>query len=176
METTESIVEAYVRYIKGWPTIPNIPCKGQFEIDLLAINPLTLVRYHIESSVSVSDGFSKLTNDPFSNEMLKQRVQAPSQRRTLGYFIERKFGAEGVLETLKKYGFEKNNYTRVIVSWGWTNEAEKEAQVHNIELWDFRNLIKEIAQTFKGNHGYFKDDTLRTLQLFARASEENKAP
>jgi len=40
METTEKIVEAYVRYVKDWATIPNIKCKGQFEIDLLAIGNL----------------------------------------------------------------------------------------------------------------------------------------
>jgi hypothetical protein len=34
METTEKIVEAYVRYVKRWATIPNIKCDGQFEIDL----------------------------------------------------------------------------------------------------------------------------------------------
>lgn len=39
METTETIVEAYVRYIKGWATIPNIKCSSQLEIDLLAIVP-----------------------------------------------------------------------------------------------------------------------------------------
>ena len=36
METTEKIVEAYVRYVKRWATIPNIRCDGQYEIDLLA--------------------------------------------------------------------------------------------------------------------------------------------
>ena len=41
METTEKIIEAYVRYIMGWATIPNIKCKGQYEIDLLAIDPKT---------------------------------------------------------------------------------------------------------------------------------------
>lgn len=38
-ETTERIVESYVRYVKGWATIPNIKCEGQYEIDLLAIDP-----------------------------------------------------------------------------------------------------------------------------------------
>jgi len=37
METTEKIVEAYVRYVKGWATISNIKCPGQSETDLLAI-------------------------------------------------------------------------------------------------------------------------------------------
>jgi hypothetical protein len=54
METTEKIVEAYVRHVKRWATIPNVRCDGQFEIDLLAIDPVTLERYHIETSVSGS--------------------------------------------------------------------------------------------------------------------------
>ena len=41
METTERIVEAYVRYVKGWAMIPNIKCDGQKEIDLFAIDPKT---------------------------------------------------------------------------------------------------------------------------------------
>jgi hypothetical protein len=51
METTEKIVESYVRYVRGWATIPNIKCPGQYEIDLLAIDPVNLDRYHIESGV-----------------------------------------------------------------------------------------------------------------------------
>lgn len=53
METTEKIVEAYVRYITGWATIPNIKCDAQYEIDLLAINPVSRAHYHIESGVSI---------------------------------------------------------------------------------------------------------------------------
>jgi len=57
METTERIVEAYVRYIRGWATLPNIRCEGQMEIDLLAIDLVSLDRYHIESGVSVSGSY-----------------------------------------------------------------------------------------------------------------------
>jgi hypothetical protein len=60
VETTEKIVEAYVRYVRGWATIPNIKCGGQFEIDLIAVDPRSLDRYHIESGISGSDGFSRL--------------------------------------------------------------------------------------------------------------------
>jgi hypothetical protein len=51
METTEKIVESYCRYVKQWFTIPNIKCKGQYEVDLLAVDttsPKTLHRYHVE--------------------------------------------------------------------------------------------------------------------------------
>src|SRR5262245_51748102 len=91
METTERIVECYARYVKGWMTIPNIKCSGQYEIDLLALNPVSYERYHIESGVSVSGSYSKLTAKPFSTDHLKVRVKQAEQRRTLGYFVERKF-------------------------------------------------------------------------------------
>ncbi len=61
METTDKTVEAYVRYVKGWATIPNIKCPGQNAIDLLAIDPKTGKGYPIETSVSISSGFSKIT-------------------------------------------------------------------------------------------------------------------
>ena len=38
METTEKIVEAYVRYVKNWFMLPNIKCGGQYDIDLLAVD------------------------------------------------------------------------------------------------------------------------------------------
>lgn len=93
METTEKIVEAYCRYIKGWATIPNIKCPGQYEIDLLAIDLSNSERYHIESGVSISGSHSQLTNKPYSEAHLKIRTMTAAQRRTLGYFIERKFGS-----------------------------------------------------------------------------------
>src|SRR5262249_32719706 len=65
METTEKIIECYVRHVLRWATIPNIKCDGQYEIDLIAIDPVNLERYHIESSVSASKGFSRLTAKSF---------------------------------------------------------------------------------------------------------------
>ena len=169
METTEKIVEAYVRYVKDWATIPNIKCKGQFEIDLLAIDPVNLNRYHIESSVSISRSFSKLTAKEFSETAYKERVQKPKQRRTIGYFSERKFESEPVMETLKKYGFIHGNYSKVIVTWGWEDDVPAVAEKLNIELWDFKEILKKIADTFQKEKTYFTDDTLRTLQLFSKA-------
>ena len=101
METTEKIVEAYVRHVKGWATISNIRCEGQYEIDLLAVNPVTLERYHIETSVSGSQVFAKLTAKTFDPILIKKRVQKPAMRRTLGYFVESKFGKPEVVAKLK---------------------------------------------------------------------------
>ena len=179
METTEKIVEAYVRYVKRWFTIPNIRCKGQMEIDLLAIDASgspTIQRYHIESGVSISGGFSKLTNRPFSEEHLKDRVKQPSQRRTLDYFTSRKFSHRGVLETLRAYGFVPGNYSRIVVSWGWENGVVEAAKSEGVELWDFRQLLVEMAKIAGDLKTHFTDDTMRTLQLMAMAARKELNP
>ena len=175
METTEKIVESYCRYVKKWFTISNIKCSsGQYEIDLLAVEVLPsggFKRYHIESGVSISGAYSKLTAKPFSPTELKERNKQAGQRRTLGYFRERKFGSGEVLDELRKYGFKDGNYSKVIVTWGWEEEAKKQADRDGIILWDFRNIIKDIAETLRITKAYFTDDTLRTIQLFVKSEK-----
>ena len=96
METTERIVEAYVRYVKGWATIPNIKCDGQKEIDLFAIDPVNGDRYHIETTVSISQSYRALTAKAFTLGDHKIRKKAAGARRTLGFFLKEKFEAPGV--------------------------------------------------------------------------------
>ncbi len=175
METTERIVEAYARYIKGWFTIPNIKCRGQYEIDLLAVDVSSdgsVNRYHIESGVSISGSYSRLTTNAFSVDKLKVRVQQAGQRRTLGYFTERKFGSAEVVETLKTYGFMPGNYAKVIVSWGWADDVPAAAERAGVYLWDFQSILQEIADYCRMDRTYFTDDTMRTLQLMAKATRD----
>jgi hypothetical protein len=172
METTEKIVEAYCRYVKGWFTIPNVRCAGQYEADLLAVDASSsknVRRYHIECGVSISRSYSKLTAEKFSLEKLKERIAKAGQRRTIGYFIEHKFKPAEGTDELARYGFKRGNYTWVIVTWGWTNEAAKEAKHEHIELWDFRKILSDIANACQGSRSYFTDDTLRTVQLLQRS-------
>lgn len=173
METTEKVVEAYVRYVKNWATIPNIKCPGQYEIDLLAIDPKTGDKYHIESGVSVPGPFSKLTSKPYNKELIKVRVHQATQRRTLGYFAERKFAAQGIIDTLESLGLFPGEYKKVIVTWGWEDGVKELAEELGIELWHFADILKTIAKTFKQTKVYFTDDTLRTLQLYAMAIRED---
>jgi len=107
----------------------------------------------------------------YDAELMKVRGQTAVQRRTLGYFAERKFAAPGVVEALAKYGFEPKGYQKVIVSWGWEKAVEAEAEAKGIQLWHFADLLNIIAKTFKKTKSYFTDDTLRTLQLFAMATK-----
>lgn len=172
METTERIVEAYLRHVMGCATLTNIRCRGQNEIDLLAIHPRTLERYHVEVSISISQSFRKLTAKAYDPEVAKQRVQQASQRRTVGFFEQKKFGAPSVIERLAEFGFEPGNYVRAIATWGWTDEADTAARAAGIELWDFRKIVGDIADQVAGTGGYFTDDIVRTLHLFSEAIKE----
>jgi hypothetical protein len=166
METTEKIAESYCRYVKQWFTIPNIKCKGQYEIDLLAVDttsPPEIKRYHIECGVSISGSYSKLTAKPFSIGDLRTRVKQAGQRRTIGFFVERKFQQKHVLAELKKYGFVPGNYERVIVTWGFTPDPM-----------DLRRK-QEIAAAHREHKTYFTDDTARTIQLFDMAVEGQRS-
>ena len=79
------------------------------------------------------------------------------------------------LRTSAEFSFyhHPGNYSKVVVSWGWTGRAKEEAEKHSIQLWDFRDLLSEIAASSKRKRVYFTDDTLRTLQLFARSMEHH---
>jgi hypothetical protein len=91
-------------------------------------------------------------------------------RRTLGYFVQHKFGTPAVIEKLAEYGFEgKDSHTKIVVTWDWTSDAKSAAVAAGIELWDFRDLMRQIAQSLANKRSYFTDDTLRTIHLFARA-------
>jgi hypothetical protein len=171
VETTEKIVESYCRFVKGMFTITNVPCEGQHEIDLLAVEPSArgrLSRYHIESGVSISESFSKLTAKDFSKNLLKIRGKRAGQRRTLGYFVEHKFGPKEVRNELARHGFQRGNYAKVVVTWGWSSDAKELAERKGIQLWDFREMLKDLGKLCRSKKTHFSDDTLRTLQLLLR--------
>jgi hypothetical protein len=134
----------------------------------------SLERYHIESGVSVSGSYSALTAKPYDPEGLKIRVKIAGTRRTLGYFIERKVGSACVIKRLADYGFVSGKYSKVIVTWGWTDEAARKAKSEDVTLWDFRDLIDEIAKASRQQRSHFTDDTIRTLQLYMRAMDRRK--
>jgi hypothetical protein len=175
METTERIVEAYVRYVKGWATIPNIKCDGQKEIDLFAIDPVTGNRYHIETTVSISQSYRALTAKAFTSGDHKIRGKAAGARRTLGFFLKEKFEAPGIKAALAQFG-ANIPCRKIIVIWEWKAGVEKEAAAFGIELWDFRRMIQDIAELGRHKRTYFGDDTLRTLSLFIKALDTAKIP
>jgi hypothetical protein len=168
VETTERIVEAYVRYVKGWATIPNLRCDEQKEIDLFAIDPMTDERWHIETSVSISSGFSALTNDPFEPGEHKQRLKAATARRKLGFFLTEKFLPTAVERRLSCLGYSPGKLRRAIVTWDWKEGVKEAGDDAGVELWSMPALMQEIATKARGGRAHLADDILRTIDLFAR--------
>lgn len=168
METTERIVEAYVRYVKGWATIPNLRCNAQKEIDLFAIDPVTDERWHIETSVSISSGFSALTNEPFTPGEHKERVKAASARRKLGFFLAEKFEPKAIEERLACFGCAPGRLRRAIVTWDWKDGVVEAAAAAGVEVWALPEMMQQIAEKSRQGRGYLSDDILRTIDLFAR--------
>lgn len=176
METTEKIVEAHCRYVRRWATIPNIRCGGQREIDLLAIDLGSSARWHIEVGVSISS-FAALTDGAFNDDTYKNsRVDKAGLSRTLGYFLERKFRPPEVQQALRDHGCDPAAIQRAIVTWGWRDGVQARALAEGVHLWDFRRILRDLGDQFRGKSGYFTDDTLRTLQLYALAAGEGGLP
>lgn len=173
METTERIVEAYVRHVRGWATIPNLRCGGQKEIDLFAIDPVTDERWHIETSVSISSGFSKLTNNPYAPGEHKVRVKSAGARRKLGFFMAEKFLPDAVNAKLAEYGCQEGGIRRAIVTWDCKDGVVEAATELGVEVWLLPELMREIATLARAGKEYFSDDTLRTITLFARGMAQH---
>jgi len=171
METTEKIVEAYVRYVKRWATIPNLRCGPHKELDLFAVDPVTDRRFHIETSVSISGAYSKLTAKDLLPDEHKDRVKQAGARRKLSFFLEHKFSPPAIRDELLSLGCDPDNVERIIVTWDATADALTAAEAAGIKVWLFPQLLREIAQKAREGKTYFGDDTLRTLTLFAKAAD-----
>jgi hypothetical protein len=43
------------------------------------------------------------------------------------------------------------------------------------QLWDFRDVLRQIAAASKDRRTYFTDNTARTIQLFAMAADDRRS-
>ena len=116
------------------------------------IDPKSLARY----GVSGSQGFARLTATVFDPLLLKVRVKKPKMRRTLGYFAQHKFGTAAVGDRIKDLGFEPGIYEGCR-ELGWTDEAKAAADAEHFELWDFRELMRQIADSIRDRRSYFTE-------------------
>lgn len=157
MEPEVHIVEKFMQMRKKCFTMTNIRLKSGKEIDLLAVNPRTLERFHIECKVSISRSFRLREKD----------TQTKNGRRLklgLDTLNETKFSHPVVVESIKEiWGGSK--YRKILVVGDVQNEEviEKAKLVHGIEIWKISDLMINFIP-FLGSRGY-RDDVLRTIQL-----------
>jgi hypothetical protein len=79
LEPEVSLIEKYLQTVCKCFTMTNIKCRGKKEIDLLAINPITGRKFHIESSVWTkrrlsSNGLAKLADKKFNDSEVKGKI------------------------------------------------------------------------------------------------------
>lgn len=170
MKATEQIVRSYYEHIHGLYTRPNIKGCGQCELDLIAVKTAPVVEYwHVETTVSIADGFSRISNDKYDPEKEKERVQSAAQKKTAGYFIEKKFYAQQVMDTYQILGMENEKVKRVVVAWDFEDSAATALRDRGIEPKSIKTIFQELANHLSLETSDLDNDILKTLQLLVRA-------
>lgn len=162
MEPEVHIIEKYFQTILKCFTMTNIRLKGSKEIDLLAINPLTGEKYHVESRVATSRSFALRLKDTYTS-------QGRPYRRGLDFFVKEKFGHPVVMNSVRElFGDEK--YSKVLVVFQ-THESllPKDAKEVGIEIWFMADIIRRLKE--KGKMKGSRDHVLRIIELIKLVEE-----
>ena len=153
MHPNEHLVEQYLRIIKKWFTITNIKFGTNREIDILALDAKGNA-YHIEVEI-YKEG---LQWGPESNAGFSVKE-----------YKNKKFDAETKRFIKDKYGIRKTHDIWVV--WGIQpkvkERALKEAKKHNIEIWEFREKVKELMDAIGTPH--YGGDIIQSLSLIKAA-------
>jgi hypothetical protein len=173
MNASEEIVKAYFEHICGLYTRTNIKGEGQCELDLIGvkIGP-EISYYHVETTVSIADGFSKITNSIYDPKIEKIRTQSAKQKKTAGYFINKKFYSEQVLATYKSLNIDKENVKRIVVAWDFEDDAKNALSANNIEAKSIKDIFQELATHLALETSNIDSDILKTIQLLVRSGIE----
>jgi len=136
----------------------NVMLEGGKEIDLLAVNPISGEKFHIEVRVTIAKGFRIRLKDT-------QTKDGRKHRRGLDTLDDIKF--KPVAKAAEEI-FGTGDYKKVLVVWdvedGSVIEQAKRSP-YNIEIWKMSNILSELAREVKTKA--YRDDVLRTLQLIS---------
>ena len=158
MEPEVHIVDRYMQLVKKCFTMTNIMLEGGKEIDLLAVNPISGEKFHIEVRVTIVKGFEIRLKDT-------QTKNGHKHGRGVDTLDDIKFkpvakAAEGIFSTA--------NYRKVLVVWEVEekNVIEQARDVYGIEIWKMSDILSELIREVKTKA--YGDDVLRTSQLVSR--------
>jgi hypothetical protein len=138
----------------------NIMLEGGKEIDLLAFNPISKEKNHIEVRVATGKGFRLRLVDT-------QTKSGRKHRRGLDTLNAIKFAHPTVVNAVKEI-FEGGEYRKVLVVWDVEDGTViKQAKSHyDIEVWKISNVMSELMRELKSRP--YRNDVLRTIQLISR--------
>jgi hypothetical protein len=139
----------------------NIKCKGGKEIDLLAINPKTLERYHVEARVSTT--FKLKLRATYSKK-------GRCYKNGVDYFLKEKFNHPFILEKIHEL-FNSKDYSKVLIVWDVESKnVIKEAErKYNIDVRPMPIVLSSLILPFMGKKHPkgSRDDVLRMLEFLA---------
>jgi hypothetical protein len=161
VEPEVHIVERYMQLVKNSFTMTNIMLSGGKEIDLLAFNPKTAERFHIEVRVCIGRGFRLRMIDT-------QTKKGQKHRRGMDTLNEIKFSPPAVVDGCREI-LGCNEYKKILVVWDVQepNVIEQAKRLYGIEVWQISNIINELMGEV-GTKAY-RDDILRTVQLISKS-------
>ena len=138
----------------------NIMLEGGKEIDLLAFNPITSERFHIEVRVATGRAFRLRLIDT-------QTKKGRKHRRGLDTLNEIKFAHPTVVNAVKQI-FGGGEYRKVLVVWDVEDSGviEQAESIYDIEIWKISNIMRELIREVKTKP--YRNDVLRTIQLISR--------
>ncbi|MBS7631680.1 hypothetical protein KEJ47_08980 [Candidatus Bathyarchaeota archaeon] len=168
MEPEVHLIEKYFQEILHCFTMTNVRLKRGKEIDLLAINPMTGEKFHVEARVATSRGFALREKDTYTS-------QGRPHRRGLDYFAKEKFDHLTVVEKIREL-FGSSDYRKVLIVWNTEDNFAHLPQLakekYNIEIWGIRHLLREFMKTRITTGS--RDDILRTMELVSSILHEEK--
>lgn len=162
VEPEVHIVERYMQLVKRCFTMTNIMLEGGKEIDLLAINPISGEKYHIEVRVAIGRGFRLRMIDT-------QTKSGRKHRRGMDTLNEIKFMPPTVVKAITEI-FGTSEYRKVLVVWAVEEERviEQTKNLYGIEVWKMSDILSELLREVKTKA--YRDDVLRTVQLISASN------
>jgi len=147
-----------MQLVKKCFTMTNIMLEGGKEIDLLAVNPISGEKYHIEVRVTIEKGFRIRMVDT-------QTKSGRKHRRGIDTLNEIKFKP---VEDAVKEIFGSSEYKKVLVVWDVEDSGviEQAKSDYDIEVWKMADLMNQLMQEVKTKA--YRNDVLRTIQLISK--------
>lgn len=160
LEPEVHIVDRYMQLAKKCFTMTNVMLGGGKEIDLLAFNPVSGGKFHIEVRIATGKGFRLRMKDT-------QTRNGRKHKRGLDTLNEIKF-AHPVVNNKIEQIFGSSEYTKVLVVWDIQNsEVIRQAKdVYGIEIWKISDIMEEMIKEVETKA--YRNDVLRTLQLISK--------
>jgi hypothetical protein len=158
VEPEVHIVERYLQLIKRWFTMTNVMLSGGKEIDILALDPRSGNKYHIEVRVAMGKGFRIRLVDTRTRDGRKHRRGLDT--------LNEKFSSSEITNACDEI-FGRGDCKKVLVVWDVQepNVIEQAEKVYGIEIWRISDMIAELMREV-GTKAY-RDDILRLVQLIS---------